>query len=230
MRRIIFGFSFVGLMFAFCSSTTAQQASAGDDWRLVAYSFSRVNNYPIDDKDVTITIDTREQRVSGNSGCNRFIGQFKFEDSGRLVVGPFAGTLMACPQIDNRFEAAFREALQGVDSFSFGTGILTLSDQRTGHFMRFQRIIKPERYVWFVNKDLQDCVGVVKTKCLQVKDAKEGAWQNFFGPIEGFNFKKGRFYAIEVERTKVANPAADGSSYSHKLIRVIKEAKKEKDL
>ena len=83
--------------------------------------------------------------------------------------------------------------------------------------MRFQRIVKPERYVWYVNKELDDCVGVVKTKCLQVKDSKEAAWQNFFGPIEGFNFRKGRFYIIEVERTKVANPAADGSAYSHKL-------------
>ena len=147
-----------------------------------------------------------------------------------MAVGPFAGTLMACPRIDNRFEAEFRETLANIDSFSFETGYLTLTDKRTGRFMRFQRIVKPERYVWYVNKELEDCVGVVKTKCLQVKDSKEAAWQNFFGPIEGFNFRKGRFYIIEVERTKVANPAADGSAYSHKLVRVIKEAKKEKDL
>lgn len=205
-------------------------SSQGDDWRLVAYNFARVNNYNIDDKEVTMTLDTREGRIAGNSGCNRFMGAFIFEDSGRLTVGPFAGTLIACPRIDNRFEAAFRETLGNIDSFAFETGYLTLTDKRTGHFMRFQRIIKPERYVWYVNKELADCVGVVKTKCLQVKDAKEAAWQNFFGPIEGFNFKKGRYYQIEVERTKVANPAADGSAYSHKLIRVIKEVKKEKDL
>lgn len=207
-----------------------QVSSQGDDWRLVAYNFARVNNYNIDDKEVTMTLDTREGRIAGNSGCNRFMGPFRFEDSGRLAVGPFAGTLMACPRIDNRFEAEFRETLANIDSFAFETGYLTLSDKRTGRFMRFQRIVKPERYVWYVNKELEDCVGVVKTKCLQVKDSKEAAWQNFFGPIEGFNFRKGRFYIIEVERTKVANPAADGSAYSHKLVRVIKEAKKEKDL
>ena len=207
-----------------------QVSSQGDDWRLVAYNFARVNNYNIDDKEVTMTLDTREGRIAGNSGCNRFMGPFRFEDSGRLAVGPFAGTLMACPRIDNRFEAEFRETLANIDSFSFETGYLTLTDKRTGRFMRFQRIVKPERYVWYVNKELEDCVGVVKTKCLQVKDSKEAAWQNFFGPIEGFNFRKGRFYIIEVERTKVANPAADGSAYSHKLVRVIKEAKKEKDL
>jgi heat shock protein HslJ len=220
------------VLFCFAALMVGQAAAqtTGDDWKLVAYNFARVNNYSIDDKEVTVTLDTREQLIAGNSGCNRFMGPFRFEDSGRLAVGPFAGTLMACPRIDNRFEAAFRETLGNIDSFTFETGYLTLTDKRTGHFMRFQRIIKPERYTWYVNKDLEDCVGVVKTKCMQIKDTKEGAWTNFFGPIEGFAFKKGRFYAIEVERTKVANPAADGSAYSHKLIRVIKEVKKEKDL
>lgn len=214
---------------AIITGTTYAQ-STGDDWKLVAYNFAGINNYNIDDKDVTVTLDTREQRISGNSGCNRFMGPFTFEDSGRLTVGPFAGTLMACPRIESRFENAFRSTLGNIDSFAFETGYLTLTDKRTGHYMRFQRIIKPERYTWYVNKELKDCVGVVKTKCMQIKDTKEGAWQNFFGPIAGFTFKKDRFYAIEVERTKVANPAADGSAYSHKLIRVIKEVKKEKDL
>lgn len=224
---VLFGIS---LLFLAAGRTHAQPSAPGDDWLLVAYNFSRVNNYPVEGKGVTITLDTREQRISGNSGCNRFMGPFRFEDSGRLTVGPFAGTLMTCPRIDNRFEAAFRETIGSIDSFSFETGYLTLSDKRSGNYMRFQRIIKPERYTWYVNKDLQDCVGVVKTKCMQIKDSKDGSWQNLFGLIEGFKFDKGRFYLIEVERTKIANPAADGSAYSHKLIRIIKEAKKEKDL
>ena len=206
------------------------QPSQLDDWKLVAFDIGRLNNYSVEDKDVTMTLDTIEQRISGNSGCNRFMGPFRFEDSGRLSIGPFAGTLIACPRIDNRFEQAFRETLSNVDSFGFETGYLTLTDKRTGHFLRFQRVIKPERYTWYVNKELEDCVGVVKTKCMQVKDSKDGAWRNFFGPIEGFTFKKGRYYVIEVERTKRSNPAADGSAYSHRLIRVIKSVKKEKDL
>ncbi len=209
----------------------AQNSSVtGDDWRLVAYSFSRVNNYPIDDKEVTLSIELRDGRVSGNSGCNRFMGQLKFEESGRLAVGPLAGTLMACQPIDERFERGFRETLEAVDSFSFENGLLTLRDNDSQHFMRFRRIQKPERFTWYINKELVDCVGVVKTKCIQIKDTKTGAWQNFFGPIGGFTFKKGRFYAIEVERTKIANPAADASAYSHRLIQIIKEVKKEKDL
>lgn len=208
---------------------SVQQAS-GDDWKLVAYNFSRLNNYPIEDKEVTLSIDTKEGRISGNSGCNRFMGPFRFEESGRLAIGPFAGTLMACPRIDERFERLFRETLEAVDAFSFENGVLTFRDNETRDFFRFRRIVKPERFTWYVNKELVDCVGVVKTKCIQIKDNKSAAWQYFFGPIAGFTFKKGRFYLIEVERTRNENPPADASAYTHRLIRIIKEAKKEKDL
>ena len=33
-----------------------QVSSQGDDWRLVAYNFARVNNYNIDDKEITMTL------------------------------------------------------------------------------------------------------------------------------------------------------------------------------
>ncbi len=203
---------------------------SGDDWKLVAYNFSRMNNYQIEDKEVTLSIDSKEGRISGNSGCNRFMGPFKFDESGRLAIGPFAGTMMACPRIDERFERQFRETLEGSDAFSFENGVLSFRDNETQNYLRFRRIVKPERFMWYVNKDLVDCVGVVKTKCIQIKDNKTAAWQNFFGPIEGYTFKKGKFYLIEVERTRNPNPPADASAYTHRLIRMVKEAKKEKDL
>lgn len=229
MRKKVKFVSIVVGLFVWTAAVDAQVKEM-DDWRLVAYSFSRLNNYSIEDKEVTISIDTKEGRVSGNSGCNRFMGPFKFEESGRLAVGPFAGTLIACPRIDERFERLFRETLASVDAFSYENGVLTFRDNETQNFMRFQRIVKPEILTWYVNKDVVDCVGVVKTKCLQIKDNKASAWQNFFGPIEGFNFKKGRFYLIEVERKKRENPPADASVYSHRLVRIVKEVKKEKDL
>jgi len=214
----------------FFSASVLAQASTSDDWKLIGFKFGQMNNYQLDGKDITLTIDTKEGKVSGNSGCNRYMGPFRFEDSGRLSVGPFAGTLMACPMIDERFEKMYRDTLAGADSFSFENGILTIRDDRTQTFLRFEPIRKPEIFTWYVNKDVVDCVGVVKTKCLQIRDTSTGEWQNFFGPIDGFDFKKGRYYIIEVERKRRENPPADASVYTHRLIRIIKTAKKEKDL
>ena len=57
------------VLFCFAVAMAGQAAaqSTGDDWRLVAYNFARVNNYNIDDKEVTVTLDTREQRIAGNA-------------------------------------------------------------------------------------------------------------------------------------------------------------------
>lgn len=39
--------------------------------------------------------------------------------------------------------------------------------------------------------------------------------------IEGFDFEEGFRYRIEVERREVADPPADGSSLSYRLLRVL---------
>lgn len=223
-------FIFIAAAMFVSTIAASAQVKAMDDWRLVAFKFTQMNNYSIEGKEITLSIDTREERVSGNSGCNRYMGAFKFDETGRLAIGPFAGTLMACPKVEERFERLYREALESADSFSFENGIFTIRDDQTQNFLRFERVKKPVILTWYVNKDVVDCVGVVKTKCLQIKDNKGGAWQNFFGPIDGFEFKKGYYYLIEVERTKRANAPADASVYSHRLIKVIKRVKKEKDI
>jgi heat shock protein HslJ len=219
----------IASIFVFSASVFSQVINS-DDWKLVSFKLGQMNNYQIEGKEITLTIDTKDGRVSGNSGCNLYMGPFRFEDSGRLTVGPFAGTFMACAKVDERFEKMYRETLEGADSFSFENGILTFRDDQAQTFLRFERIKKPEIFTWYVNKDVVDCVGVVKTKCLQIKDSKTGSWQNFFGPIDGFDFKKGRFYLIEIERKRRENPPADASVYTHRLIRIVKSSKKEKDL
>lgn len=222
-------FTFLILSLA-TTAAYSQSPQELDDWRLVSFSLSRINNYSLEGKDITMTLDMKGNQVSGYSGCNQFSGPFRFEDNGRLAVGPFAGTLRACGPAEDRFERQFRETLEGADSFSFGNGILTIRDDQTLNILRFERVRKPEILTWYVNRVAVDCVGAVRTKCLQVKDSKTGVWQNFFGPIDGFTFKKGRYYIIEVERTRRENPPADAAPFSLRLIRIIKSVKKEKDL
>ncbi len=206
------------------------QANVVDDWQLVSYKFSSLNNLPLNGKMITLSVDTKEGTIAGNSGGNRYNGQFKFDDAGRLKVGSIGSTKMMCEGVVMQFESMFTGVLRSADSFSFDTGILTITDVETQNFLRFKRTNKPEIFTWYVNKDLVDCVGVVKTKCLQVRDSKTAEWTNFFGPIDGFEFKKGFYYVIEVERTRRENPAGDASAYIHKLVNVVKKTKKEKEL
>jgi hypothetical protein len=67
------------------------------------------------------------------------------------------------------------------------------------------------------------CVGEMVGQCIQVRGPGEEEWRIFYDPIEGFERKDGVAYTIEVVRTTVPNPPADGSSYAYRLIRIISE-------
>ena len=66
-------------------------------------------------------------RVSGFGGCNRYFGQVVEKSPGAIVVGPLAGTKMACPsplmEVEDRFLAAMSQATR----YSFVDGRLVLS-------------------------------------------------------------------------------------------------------
>lgn len=64
-----------------------------------------------------------------------------------------------------------------------------------------------------------DCVGVAPMKCLQVRIG--GAWENFYSPIEGFDFREGWRYRLQVNVSQIANPPADSSSLRCQLVRVL---------
>lgn len=72
----------------------------------------------------TVTF-TKDGKVFGDSGCNRFTGGYKVK--GRTItIGPLASTLMACPQRQMDAEFAFLTKLQAAKTFSSTPAILKL--------------------------------------------------------------------------------------------------------
>lgn len=65
------------------------------------------------------------------------------------------------------------------------------------------------------------CTGVAPMQCLRVRVMPDTSWVLFYQPIAGFVFEKGFWWTLEVERTDIANPPADGSSYAYRLERVV---------
>ena len=85
-------------------------------------------------------------RLSGSSGCNRYVGTVAPADApGALSVDPaIAVTRMACPEPQMAAEQRFLQALANASSFSFLAGrlVLTWSDGDAGGSLRF---IRPEQ-------------------------------------------------------------------------------------
>ncbi len=66
-----------------------------------------------------------------------------------------------------------------------------------------------------------DCLESVNDGCLQVKESKKGAWHNFTGKIEGFNYQEGFDYKLVVEPI----PVAAGQPVSYRLVKIASQKK-----
>lgn len=82
-------------------------------------------------------------------------------------------------------------------------------------------VMDPEILTLFVAPQLVECQGVAPETCMQVRESPEEEWRNFFGSILGFEFEPGFFYELRVERHRVDNPPADGSSFRYVLRRLV---------
>ena len=87
--------------------------------------FSRDEKAP-ESPEVTLTY--RQGQFVGHSGCNKYFGQVKAgQMPGDLVVGPVAGTRMACPAAVMEVEQRFLTALGNAFKFSYLAGKLALT-------------------------------------------------------------------------------------------------------
>jgi heat shock protein HslJ len=109
----------------------------GPEWKLE--SFSESEAVPAA---VTITLAVGGEQISGNSGCNRYMGSIKNGDGpGKIVIGPLAGTRMACPPPQDQAEARYTKALQYATSFVIQDGRLQIAyqDGDTTHTLTYTR-------------------------------------------------------------------------------------------
>lgn len=73
--------------------------------------------------------------------------------------------------------------------------------------------------------------GVAPQVCLLVKEGEASDWELFYSQIEGFDYQPGYEYVLQVQKTPVANPPADGSSIRYTLVKVVsKQAKQSEGL
>lgn len=63
--------------------------------------------------------------------------------------------------------------------------------------------------------------GEARTRCLRIRILPDTSWMLFYDRIDGFEFEEGYRWRLEVERRRVANPPADGSSFAYRLLRVL---------
>jgi heat shock protein HslJ len=130
-----------GRYYAGCCRAPATPAPAatleGANWRLLTLPGQTVpggNGAP--------TARFEGGRVSGFSGCNRFMGNYTV-DRDKLSVGTLAGSMMACPEPVMALEKTFLSALSGTLTSSVAGNRLSLTPVAGGKVIQFELEPKP---------------------------------------------------------------------------------------
>ncbi|TCP09108.1 heat shock protein HslJ [Crenobacter luteus] len=192
---------------------------SGTEWRLVSPQAERAPTIRFDDG-----------RASGFSGCNRFVWT---RQDGKSQV---AGTRMMCAPAAMRTEQAFLALLEAGPRVETDDRATTLSLVAGDTRYTFARVGAPSSAVPVAEHSeyltvapfTRPCsAGAGKMDCLQVKGA-DGAWQHFYGGIEGFTPEPGVGYTLKVRVIPVANPPADAPNRRVVLERVVMTEKAER--
>ena len=169
------------------------------------------------------SLDFDGNRVSGYAGCNSFSGTLSLSPN-RLTTDTLATTRRACPDSQSAFEQAYLDTLRRVTVSDAEGGRLILTTE-DGRSMVFLARPKPGRKARvrtvYVASQMVDCQGIVRQKCLQVRDSKEQPWRLRYDPIIGFSFQPGIEYRVRIREETVANPASERPSLRWTLDRVI---------
>ena len=120
-----------GRLLAGCCRVPASSFE-GPTWRLTAVAGKGVEGLASG----AVTARFEAGRVSGFSGCNRFTGGYAL-DGDSVVVGPLAGTMMACSDPQMAIEETFRSALTGKLRKAISGDRLTLTSA-SGDALAFQ--------------------------------------------------------------------------------------------
>ncbi|MEQ1921693.1 MAG: META domain-containing protein [Pyrinomonadaceae bacterium] len=107
-------------------------------WRLASYNFEQKIAFPIDQSEVTLNISP-DGKLGGKTGCNVYGGSYDVI-RGKLKITDIISTMMACEEPSLQFERLFTGTLLGAREFTYKDGTLTITDKKTGNFVRFRRI------------------------------------------------------------------------------------------
>jgi heat shock protein HslJ len=213
-------------------SAFSQQETIGK-WKLGSFSLASKKAYNISEFGTFIEF-ADELRFGGSTGCNSYRGQF-VQKGGEISAGNIISTDMMCPGEKAEFEMEFLDLLGKVNKLEVKGNALTLTDTKTGYFLRFVKD-KPETVsdtendndtetLYVANRTVR-CRGIEPLRCMLVKRDRNAKWENYYDTIIGFDHKPGQFYKLKVRRT----PAPEGNElcvYRHQLVKVLAKGKTE---
>lgn len=99
-------------------------------WDLVSVRGKKLN-YDQDQKTATIQFNPEAGTISGCTGCNHLVGNYKDLGDGKLLLSEVSCTKMACPEPFMKIERTYLPVLKKVDGYKLGEYTLELLQGET---------------------------------------------------------------------------------------------------
>lgn len=128
------------LLLSSCKTKHNQQSTTesplkGTKWILVEMMGKPITTSQ-DGKNIYVYLDTKENRINGNSGCNGFGGNYELTDGNRIAFSKMMGTMMACADMET--ETQFLKLMQTVDNYNLNGNSLQLNKARMAPLLKFE--------------------------------------------------------------------------------------------
>ncbi|WP_066223292.1 copper resistance protein NlpE N-terminal domain-containing protein [Formosa haliotis] len=102
-------------------------------WKLVQLNGKTIENVS---KQPYLILGTEDHRVSGNTSCNGFGGEYELLEGNRITFSKMMHTMMACPNME--VENEFMKVLEVADNYSVVNGVLNLNKGRMATMAKFE--------------------------------------------------------------------------------------------
>ncbi|WP_159022283.1 copper resistance protein NlpE N-terminal domain-containing protein [Formosa sp. L2A11] len=102
-------------------------------WKLVEFYGKPIENVS---KQPFLILNTDDNRVSGNTSCNGFGGEYELQEGNRITFSKMMHTMMACPNMT--VESEFMKVLEVADNYTLVNGVLNLNKGRMATMAKFK--------------------------------------------------------------------------------------------
>jgi len=86
---------------------------------------------------------------------------------------------------------------------------------------------KNARKTIYVADHSVECRGLLRQRCLLIKDSKDDVWQTFFHSINGFDYKPGYEYKLKIEERPHEFIRANAADRDYFLVEVLAKVRTE---
>ncbi|MHA7942288.1 copper resistance protein NlpE N-terminal domain-containing protein [Formosa sp. 3Alg 14/1] len=102
-------------------------------WKLVELRGKAIENAS---KQPYLILAAEDNRVSGNTSCNGFGGEYELLEGNRIKFSKMMHTMMACPNMS--IENEFMQVLEVADNYTVVNGVLNLNKGRMATMAKFE--------------------------------------------------------------------------------------------